>query len=83
LRVLESAFLVEGQYFAQCPLRPTGLQKNAAGVPYGHLPLPWQLPGFANATIDNRPFRLSPYIPADDDVPWDPMPTSSACTDQP
>jgi len=50
-----------------------GLQKNAAGVPYGHLPLPWQLPGFANATIDNRPFHLSPYIPADDNVPWDPM----------
>ena len=50
-----------------------GLQKNAAGVPYGHLPLPWQLPGFANATIDNRPFHLGPYIPAGDNVPWDPM----------
>jgi len=53
--------------------RFTGLQKNAAGVPYGHLPLPWQLPGFANATIDNRPFHLGPYIPAGDNVPWDPM----------
>jgi phospholipase C len=40
--------------------RFTGLQKNPAGVPYGHLPLPWQLPGFAKATIDNRPFHLSP-----------------------
>ena len=56
----------------QIDARFTGLQKTAAGVPYGHLPF-WQVPGFANATIDNRPFHLSPYIPAGDNVPWDPM----------
>ena len=42
--------------------RFTGLQKNAAGVPYGYLPLPYELPGFANALIENRPFHLTPYI---------------------
>jgi phospholipase C len=53
--------------------RFTGLQKNAAGVPYGYLPVPFQVPGFQNALIENRPFHLAPYIPAGNNVPWDPM----------
>src|SRR6516225_1928524 len=53
--------------------RFTGLQKNAAGVPYGHLPVPYEVPGFANALIENRPFYLTPYIRPDANVPWDPM----------
>ena len=53
--------------------RFTGLQKNAAGVPYGYLPLPYEVPGFANALIENRPFYLTPYIRPDANVPWDPM----------
>jgi phospholipase C len=53
--------------------RFTGLQKNAAGVPYGYLPVPFQVPGFQNALLENRPFHLAPYIPAGHNVPWDPM----------
>jgi phospholipase C len=53
--------------------RFTGLQKNPAGVPYGHLPVPYQLPGFAGAQLENRPFHLAPYIPPGDNVLWDPM----------
>ena len=53
--------------------RFTGLQKNAAGAPYIYLPLPYQLPGFANALLENRPFHLTPYIPPGSNVPWDPM----------
>jgi len=56
----------------QVDARFTGLQKNAAGVPYDHLPLPYQLPGFARAALDNRPFPLAPYIAPDANVPWDP-----------
>ncbi len=52
--------------------RFTGLQKNAAGVPYVTLPLPYQVPGFQNALLDNRPFPLAPYIPPGDNLPWDP-----------
>jgi phospholipase C len=48
------------------------LQKNPAGVPYGYLPVPYQVPGFADALLENRPFRLTPYIRPDDNVPWDP-----------
>ncbi len=53
--------------------RFSGLQKNPAGVPYGYLPVPYQLPGFAGALIENGPFRLAPFIPPDANVPWDPM----------
>jgi len=53
--------------------RFTGLQKNAAGVPYGYLPVPFQVPGFQDALLENRPFHLAPYIPAGHNVPWDPM----------
>ena len=41
-------------------------------MPYGYLPVPYQLPGFADALLDNRPFQLTPYIPPDANVPWDP-----------
>ncbi|MGH7013042.1 MAG: alkaline phosphatase family protein [Stellaceae bacterium] len=53
--------------------RFTGQQKNPAGVPYAYLPVPYQIPGFAHAVLENRPFPLAPYIPAGDNVPWDPM----------
>ncbi len=56
----------------QIDARFTGLQKNSAGVPYGSLPVPYQLPGFAEAQLDNRPFRLARYIPPDANAPWDP-----------
>lgn len=53
--------------------RFTGQQKNPAGVPYAYLPLPYQIPGFARAELENKPFHMAPYIPADANVPWDPM----------
>ncbi len=53
--------------------RFAGLQKNEAGVPYSILPVPDDIPGFQNALLENRPFRLAPYVPADHNVPWDPM----------
>jgi phospholipase C len=53
--------------------RFTGQQKNAAGAPYAYLPLPYNVPGFANAVLENKPFHLSPYIPANANVLWDPM----------
>ncbi|MGH7059130.1 MAG: phospholipase C [Stellaceae bacterium] len=53
--------------------RFTGLQKNAAGVRYKYLPVPYQIPGFANALLENRPFHLAPYIPAGANVLWDPQ----------
>ena len=56
----------------QIDARFTGLQKNSAGVAYGALPLPYQLPGFADAQLDNRPFQLARYIAPDANVPWDP-----------
>ena len=52
--------------------RFTGLQKNAAGVAYSYLPLPYHVPGFADALLENRPFPLARYIPPGDNVPWDP-----------
>ncbi len=52
--------------------RFTGLQKNPAGVPYGCLPVPYQVPGFAGALLENRPFHLAPYIRPDGNVLWDP-----------
>ena len=53
--------------------RFTGMQKNPAGAPYGYLPVPYQVPGFADALVENRPFHLSRYIAPDANVPWDPM----------
>ncbi|MFI4948515.1 MAG: phospholipase C [Alphaproteobacteria bacterium] len=53
--------------------RFAGLQKNAAGTPYVYLPVPYLLPGFAGAVLENRPFPLAPYIPPGDNVLWDPM----------
>jgi phospholipase C len=50
-----------------------GLQKNAAGAPYKYLPVPYQIPGFAGARLENRPFRLTSFIPPGDNVPWDPL----------
>ena len=52
--------------------RFTGMQKNAAGTTYPYLPVPYNLPGFAGAQLPNRPFHLAPYIPAGDNVLWDP-----------
>jgi len=50
-----------------------GLQKNAAGVPYTYLPLPYQIPGFASGLLQNQPFHLAPYVPPADNVPFDPV----------
>jgi phospholipase C len=50
-----------------------GLQKSATGAPYAYLPVPYTIPGFANARLENKPFRLSPYIPPGANVPWDPL----------
>jgi phospholipase C len=50
-----------------------GLQKNPNGTSYPHLPLPYNIPGFAGASLPNLPFHLAPYIPAGDNVLWDPM----------
>ena len=50
-----------------------GLQKSAAGAPYKYLPVPYQIPGFAGARLENRPFHLTSYIPPGDNVPWDPL----------
>ena len=52
--------------------RFTGLQKNAAGIPYSTLPAPIEVLGFQYALLANQPFHLAPYIPASDNVPWDP-----------
>ncbi|MEY2340829.1 phospholipase C [Acidithiobacillus sp. IBUN Pt1247-S3] len=49
-----------------------GLQKNPAGIPYGNLPLPTEIPGFQNVELPNAPFHLAPYIPAKGTVRWDP-----------
>jgi phospholipase C len=56
----------------QVDARFTGLQTNPAGVPYGYLPVPFQVPGFVDALLDNRPFHLTPYIAPDANVLWDP-----------
>ncbi len=52
--------------------RFTGLQKNPAGIPYNYLPVPQDIAGFHEALLENRPFPLAPYIPATDNVAWDP-----------
>lgn len=52
--------------------RFTGLQKNPEGIPYDYLPLPDNIPGFYGTLLGNRPFHLAPYIPATENVPWDP-----------
>ncbi len=51
----------------------TGVQKNVAGVPYPFLPMPPRIPGFARGPLENRPFHLTPYISAEDNVAFDPM----------
>jgi phospholipase C len=53
-------------------LRFNGQQKNAAGMPYKYLPMPYRIPGFARGPLPNQPFHLAPYIPPDDNVPYDP-----------
>ncbi len=53
--------------------RFVGLQKSATGAAYTYLPVPYQIPGFANAVLENKPFPLNRYIPSADNVPWDPM----------
>jgi phospholipase C len=50
-----------------------GMQKNAAGVAYPYLPVPYNIPGFAGAQLPNLPFHMTPYLPADHNVPWDPV----------
>lgn len=52
--------------------RFTGLQKTPTGAPYGYLPMPYAIPGFAGARLENCPFHLNPYVPSGDNVPWDP-----------
>ncbi len=53
-------------------VRFDGLQKNAAGVPYQFLPMPYRVPGFARGPVPNRPFHMASHIPADDNLPFDP-----------
>jgi phospholipase C len=53
--------------------RFTGKQKSPDGAPYKYLPVPYQLPGFAGARLENRPFRLSAYLPPGNNVSWDPL----------
>lgn len=50
----------------------TNMQRNPEGIAYNYLPVPDDIPGFYDAVLENSPFHLSPYIPADDNVPWDP-----------
>jgi phospholipase C len=66
---------VEGllDHDGQIDARFTGLQKSPTGAPYSFLPVPYAIPGFANARLENRPFHLSPYIPPANNVPWDPL----------
>ena len=64
------ANLLDGE--GKVDARFDGLQKNPAGIPYGFLPLPDELPGFQNARLENRPFHMAPYLPASHNVPWDP-----------
>lgn len=52
--------------------RFTGLQANPAGIPYNYLPVPYDLPGFAGAVLENKPFALAEFLPATHNVPWDP-----------
>lgn len=52
--------------------RFTGWQKNPAGIPYNYLPAPQEIAGFYGALLENRPFHLAPYLPAGDNVTWDP-----------
>jgi phospholipase C len=52
--------------------RFTGLQKNPAGIPYNYLPVPQNIAGFYPAILENRPFHLAPYLPATNNVTWDP-----------
>ncbi|MHB1530194.1 MAG: phospholipase C [Acidiferrobacteraceae bacterium] len=49
------------------------LQVNPAGIPYDLLPVPDDLPAFEGALLENRPFPLRPYLPADENTPWDPQ----------
>ncbi len=48
----------------QVDARFTGLQKNAAGAPYGYLPVPYQLPGFADARARKPAVSSDPLHPA-------------------
>ena len=56
----------------QIDARFTGWQKNPAGIPYNYLPAPKEIIGFYGALLENRPFHLAPYLPANENVPWDP-----------
>jgi phospholipase C len=50
-----------------------GLQRNAAGAAYKYLPMPYRVARFPHRPLRNRPFHLAPYIPPDDNLPYDPM----------
>jgi phospholipase C len=65
---------VEGLLDAQGQIdtRFDNLQKNAAGVPYRFLPMPYRVPGFALGPLPNRPFHMGPHIAATDNLPFDP-----------
>ena len=52
--------------------RFVGLQKNPVGIPYTMLPVPKEIPAFADALLPNAPFHLGPYIPSDSNAHWDP-----------
>jgi phospholipase C len=49
-----------------------GLQKNPAGIPYAYLPLPRDILAFQEGLLENLPFHLAPYIPANQNTSWDP-----------
>ena len=47
-----------------------GCKRTPPGCLTATLPVPYQLPGFAHALLDNQPFKLTRYIPPDANVPW-------------
>lgn len=49
-----------------------GLQKNPAGIAYETLPVDTHIPAFDTVSLENKPFHLAPFIPADSNVPYDP-----------
>jgi phospholipase C len=67
--------LVEGLLDAdgRIDARFDGLQRNVAGAPYKYLPMPYRVAGYPHRPLPNRPFHLAPYIPPDDNLPYDPM----------
>lgn len=49
-----------------------GLQKSPAGIAYSYLPVPDNIPAFNETLLQNLPFHLAPFMPAGENMPWDP-----------